>query len=212
MQIYTYCFLETIKRVKDWHEDVIKWKHFPRYWTFARGIHQSPVNSPHKGQCAELWYFLWSAPEQPVEETIETPGFKTPSRSLWRHCYGLSALRTRRRQHIRRLLQDQGLDSLRRCHLIGIGILILNMRPSSDGLGFISTDGVFLVNGGQGPWEKTGNVILIQNCRHFANSFSCMKIAVFYKILFPRIQLIIIQYWFRQWFGTDKVTNKPSSS
>ena len=30
--------------------DVIKWKHFPRYWPFVRGIHRSPVNSPHKGQ------------------------------------------------------------------------------------------------------------------------------------------------------------------
>ena len=26
------------------------WKHFPRYWPFVRGIHRSPVNSPHKGQ------------------------------------------------------------------------------------------------------------------------------------------------------------------
>ena len=32
------------------HDDVIKWKHFPRYWPFVRGIHRSPVNSPHKGQ------------------------------------------------------------------------------------------------------------------------------------------------------------------
>ena len=32
------------------HDDVIKWKHFPRYWPFVRGIHLSPVNSPHKGQ------------------------------------------------------------------------------------------------------------------------------------------------------------------
>ena len=30
------------------HDDVIKWKHFPRYWPFVRGIHR--VNSPHKGQ------------------------------------------------------------------------------------------------------------------------------------------------------------------
>ena len=30
--------------------DVIKWKHFPRYWPFVRGMHRSPVNSPHKGQ------------------------------------------------------------------------------------------------------------------------------------------------------------------
>ena len=32
------------------HGDVIKWKHFPRYWPFVRGIYRSPVNSPHKGQ------------------------------------------------------------------------------------------------------------------------------------------------------------------
>ena len=32
------------------HDDVIKWKHFPRSWPFMRGIHLSPVNSPHKGQ------------------------------------------------------------------------------------------------------------------------------------------------------------------
>ena len=32
------------------HDDVIKLKRFPRYWPFVRGIHRSPVNSPHKGQ------------------------------------------------------------------------------------------------------------------------------------------------------------------
>ena len=32
------------------HDDVIKGKQFPRYWPFVRGIHRSPVNSPHKGQ------------------------------------------------------------------------------------------------------------------------------------------------------------------
>ena len=31
------------------HDDVIKWKRFPRYWLFVRGIHRSPVNSSHKG-------------------------------------------------------------------------------------------------------------------------------------------------------------------
>ena len=28
------------------HDDVNKWKHFPRYWPFVRGIHQSPVKMP----------------------------------------------------------------------------------------------------------------------------------------------------------------------
>ena len=32
------------------HDDVIKWKHFPRYWPFVPGIHRSSGNSPHKGQ------------------------------------------------------------------------------------------------------------------------------------------------------------------
>ena len=42
------------------HDDVIKWKHFPRYWPFVRGIHRSPVNSPHKGQWrgALMFYFI----------------------------------------------------------------------------------------------------------------------------------------------------------
>ena len=42
--------LESVLRLMDGHDDVIKWKHFPRYWTFVRGIHRSPVNSSHKGQ------------------------------------------------------------------------------------------------------------------------------------------------------------------
>ena len=32
------------------HDDVIKWKHFSRYWHFVQGIHRSLVNSPHKSQ------------------------------------------------------------------------------------------------------------------------------------------------------------------
>ena len=30
------------------HDDVIKWKHFPRYWPFVRGIHRTPTTN--KGQ------------------------------------------------------------------------------------------------------------------------------------------------------------------
>ena len=64
------------------HDDIIKWKHFPRYWPFVRGIHWSPVNSPHKGQwrgalmfclntrLSKQWWGWW---------------FETPPRPLWRH-------------------------------------------------------------------------------------------------------------------------------
>ena len=31
-------------------DDVIKWKHFLRYWPFVLGIHWFPMNSPHRGQ------------------------------------------------------------------------------------------------------------------------------------------------------------------
>ena len=34
----------------DKHDDIIKWKHFPRTWPLGQRIHWSQVNSPHKGQ------------------------------------------------------------------------------------------------------------------------------------------------------------------
>ena len=41
------------------HDDVMKWKHFPRYWPFVRGIHRSPVNSTQSfhvlSQSRSLW-------------------------------------------------------------------------------------------------------------------------------------------------------------
>ena len=58
------------------HDDVIKWKLFPRCWPFVRGIHRSPVNS-HKGQMARNF-----------DKQSWRRWFKTPSRSLWRHCNG----------------------------------------------------------------------------------------------------------------------------
>ena len=45
------------------HDDVIKWKHFPRYWSFVRGIHRSRWIPSTKASDAELWCFLWSTPE-----------------------------------------------------------------------------------------------------------------------------------------------------
>ena len=44
------CSIVTLVLCGQYHDDVIKWKHFPRYWPFVRRIHRSPVNSPHKGQ------------------------------------------------------------------------------------------------------------------------------------------------------------------
>ena len=44
---------------RNFHDDVIKWRHFPRNWPFVQGIHRSLVNSPHKGQwCRALMFSL----------------------------------------------------------------------------------------------------------------------------------------------------------
>ena len=44
-----------------YHDDIIKWKHFPRYWPFVRGIHRLPVNSSPKGQWrGALMFFIFT--------------------------------------------------------------------------------------------------------------------------------------------------------
>ena len=53
--IWLSWFLTTFSSL---HDDVIKMKHFRRCWPFVRGIHPSPVISPHKGQ--RRWAFMFS--------------------------------------------------------------------------------------------------------------------------------------------------------
>ena len=48
-----------LDHLKENHDDIIKWKHFPHYWPFVRGIHRSLVNSPHKEEwCRALMFSL----------------------------------------------------------------------------------------------------------------------------------------------------------
>ena len=67
------------------HDDIIKWKHFPRNWPFVRGIHRSRWIPHTKASDAELWCFLWSASlwlsKQPWGWWFETPLW-----SSWRQC------------------------------------------------------------------------------------------------------------------------------
>ena len=65
-----------------------QWKPFPRYWPFVRGIHRSPVNSPHKSQWrGALMFFFDLRPNKRSGKQSWGWWFETPSRSLWRHCY-----------------------------------------------------------------------------------------------------------------------------
>ena len=69
------------------HDDVIKWKHFPRYWSFVRGIHRSTVNSPRKGQWrGALMNFFDLRLNKRLSKQSWGWLFETPSRLLWRHC------------------------------------------------------------------------------------------------------------------------------
>ena len=45
------------------YDDVIKWKHFLRYWIFVREFTGHRWIPCTKASDAELWCFLWSAPE-----------------------------------------------------------------------------------------------------------------------------------------------------
>ena len=68
-----YKHIEAEWSIYELRDDVIKWKRFPRYWPFVRettGHRWIPIT---KASDAELWCFLWSVPEQTVEERIVTP-------------------------------------------------------------------------------------------------------------------------------------------
>ena len=73
---------ETKNNTELFQDDVIKWKHFPRYRPFVRGIHRSTVNSPHKGHWrGALVFSLICA----LHKQSWGRWFETPSLSLWRH-------------------------------------------------------------------------------------------------------------------------------
>ena len=67
------------------HDDVIKWKLFPRYWPFVWGIHRSPVNSPHKGPVMRTLMFLWCGSAYAVKQTVAWPVIWYYMTSMWRH-------------------------------------------------------------------------------------------------------------------------------
>ena len=67
------------------HDDVIKWKYFPLYWPFVRGIHRSSVNSAHKGQWRGALMYPLICLNTLLSKQSWGWWFETPSRSLWRH-------------------------------------------------------------------------------------------------------------------------------
>ena len=54
------------------HDDVIKFKFFPSYWPLVMGIRRHRRIPFTNASEAEILSFLWAAPEQTFEQTIET--------------------------------------------------------------------------------------------------------------------------------------------
>ena len=80
------------KETKKHHDDVIKWKHFPHYWSFMWGIHRSQENSPHKGQWRRAFMFslicTWT---NGSANNRDAGGLKRHS-AHWRHCNAIGTL------------------------------------------------------------------------------------------------------------------------
>ena len=74
------------------HDDVIKWKYFPRYWPFVRGIHRHRWIPLTKASDAELWFFTYAGLNTWVNNREAYDLFETPSRPLWNHCNDVDIL------------------------------------------------------------------------------------------------------------------------
>ena len=73
--------------LSEYHDDVIKWKHFPRRWPYVRGIHRSAVNSPHKSQWRGAFYVFFDLHlDKQLSKQSQRWWFETQSCSLWRPC------------------------------------------------------------------------------------------------------------------------------
>ena len=69
------------------YDDVIKWKHFPRYWPFVRGIDRWSVDSPHKGPVRRSFdAFFHLRLNERLSKQPRRQWLETSSRSLWLHC------------------------------------------------------------------------------------------------------------------------------
>ena len=65
----------------------MKWKPFPCYWAFVRGIHRSLVNYPHKGQwCWALMFSFDLGLHKRLSKQWRRRWFETPWLSLWHNC------------------------------------------------------------------------------------------------------------------------------
>ena len=78
------------RRGMETHDDVIKWKHFPRNWPFVRGIHRSRWIPTQRPVTRSFDVFFDLRLNKRLSKQPWGWWFETPSRSLWRQCNGFS--------------------------------------------------------------------------------------------------------------------------
>ena len=79
------------------HDDIIRWKHFPRYWPSVKGIHQSP-GYPSQRPLTRSFdvFFMCAKLNKRPSKRSRCRWFETPCCSLWRHyCCGTNWLGSR---------------------------------------------------------------------------------------------------------------------
>ena len=186
-----------------YHDDIIKWKHFPCYWPFVRGIHRSPVNSPHKGQwCGALmfsficaWINGWDnrkAGDLRCHHTHYDITVILPWR--WYHSFVLS--------HRFSLVTGHGIVYLQYWSDIWcwscMNILLIFMSV----LSLNGVDGHILWT----HWGRDKMADIFQTT--FSNAFCWMKMyefrLKFHWSLFLRVKLTIFQLWYRKWLGANQ--------
>ena len=170
------CSLNTWPR----HDDVIKWKHSPRYWLFVRGIHRSPVNSPHKSQLrGALMFSLICA---------------------WINCwvnYGEAGDLIRHRAHCDVTVMGRGIThSSRKGNQWNKNITLSMKSPISAFRGrYINPTMLFSFNGN---WNFSLSIKLIPNV-HWIYCSVCLSANILHNTRHP----VNFGIWFRMFYISD---------
>ena len=70
------------------HDDVIRWKHFPRYWPFVRWIHRSLEFPAQRPVMRSFYVFFDLCPNKQLSTRWWGWWCETPPSPLLRHCNG----------------------------------------------------------------------------------------------------------------------------
>ena len=74
------------------HDDVIKWKHFPRYWPFVKGIPPVTSGFPSQRPVTGSFGVFFLPLNKRLSKHSKRRWFELPSCLLWRHCNAKSLI------------------------------------------------------------------------------------------------------------------------